>query len=53
MNALITRLLVIGVALIFVGATQALQALGLEYAFEDCFAAAAVATIITAMFPSS
>jgi hypothetical protein len=45
--------MVVAVALIFVGATHALQALGLEYAFEDCFAAAAVATIITAMRPPS
>ncbi|WP_279602134.1 hypothetical protein [Methylobacterium sp. E-005] len=37
----------IGVAVVFVGAVQALDAAGVEDALKDCLAAAVVATLLT------
>jgi ABC-type transporter Mla maintaining outer membrane lipid asymmetry permease subunit MlaE len=41
------RLVMIGVAIVFVGAFRALEADGVEEALGDCVAAAVVATLLT------
>jgi hypothetical protein len=46
MNAIKGRLLAIGVAVVLVGVERALEAAGLEYAFEDCAVAAVMAAIV-------
>ncbi|MHB2208666.1 hypothetical protein [Methylobacterium sp. CM6257] len=47
------RLSAMGVAIVFVGTTRALEAAGVEYAVGDCLVAAAVATLLTAAWPSA
>lgn len=44
MNAIKSRALAIGVAVVLVSVERALEAAGLEYAFEDC----AIATVTAA-----
>lgn len=41
------RLVAIGVAVVFVGAVQVLDAAGVEGALDECLAAAIVATFVT------
>lgn len=47
MNAIRGRLLALGAAIVFVGATKALETAGVEDALGDCLTAAAVATLLT------
>ena len=49
MNAIRGRALAIGVAVVLVSVERALEAAGLEYAFEDCAIAAVTAAIIVAV----
>jgi hypothetical protein len=42
------RLLAIGVAVVLVSVERALEAAGLEYAFEDCAVAAVAAAVVVA-----
>lgn len=46
------RLTAIGIALVFVGVTRALEAMDVEYAVGDCLVAAAVATLVTTIAPT-
>lgn len=48
MKAIKGRLLAIGVAFVLVSVERALEAAGLEYAFEDCAIAAVAAAIVVA-----
>ena len=49
MNRIWNRLAAIGVALVLVTAIRLLEAVGLEYAFEDCaFASVAAALVVAA-----
>jgi hypothetical protein len=43
------RLLIMGAALVLIGAVRALDALGHEYAAEDCAVAALIASITVAV----
>lgn len=47
-----SRLAAVGIALILIGTAQAMDAVGFEYAVGDCIAAAAIATVLTAMAPT-
>lgn len=49
MNHLHSRLAAIGVAVVLVGTERLLQAIGLEYAFEDCAIAAFTAAVAIAV----
>lgn len=46
MNVIKGRMLAIGVAVVLVSVERALEAVGLEYAFEDCAVAAFTAAIV-------
>lgn len=48
MNAIKSRMLAIGVAVVLVSVERALEAAGLEYAFEDCAIAAVTAAVVVA-----
>lgn len=48
MNAIRGRLLAIGVAVVLVGTERLLEAVGLEYAYEDCTVAAITAAVFVA-----
>jgi len=48
MNAIKGRMLAIGVAVVLVSVERALEASGLEYAFEDCAVAAFTAAVVVA-----
>jgi hypothetical protein len=49
MNLITGRLLAIGVAVVLVTAIRLLEAMGLEYALEDCAGAAFLATAVVAV----
>jgi len=49
MNAIRGRALALAVAVVLVSVERALEAAGLEYAFEDCAIAAVTAAIIVAV----
>jgi hypothetical protein len=49
MNWVKARLLIMGAALVLIGAVRVLEALGHEYAAEDCAAAALLASIAVAI----
>jgi hypothetical protein len=48
MNAIRGRALAIAVAAVLVAVERALEAIGLEYAFEDCAIAAVTAAVVVA-----
>lgn len=48
MNQIWNRLAAIGVAVVLVTAVRLLEAIGLEYAFEDCAVAAVAAAVVVA-----
>lgn len=49
MNAIRGRALALAVAIVLVSVERALEAAGLEYAFEDCAIAAVTAAVIVAV----
>ncbi|MDE4915253.1 hypothetical protein PQI07_32220 [Methylobacterium sp. 092160098-2] len=48
MNRIWSRFAAIGVACVLVSAERLLEAVGLEYAFEDCAVAAVAAAVVVA-----
>lgn len=47
------RLSALGIAMVFVGATRALEAAGGDDALPDCLMAAVIATLLTTVWPSA